>query len=112
MRFRELSKFNDSLLAKKFSRLQNNKNSLFHKVLKSKFFPNCSILECEASNKGSYAWKSIIQAKHVIELVMIWRVGNGKSIKFRGDSWFPKVSSSKIYLLLRVYLQIPGFVTS
>ena len=81
MGFKELSKFNDSLLAKQIWCLDKNEDSLFHKVFKAKFFPNCSIIECESFNKGSYAWKSIIQAKHVIELGRIWRVGNGESIQ-------------------------------
>ena len=81
MGFKELSKFNDSLLAKQIWCLDKNEDSLFHKVFKAKFFPNCSIMECGSLNKGSYAWKSIIQAKHVIELGRIWRVGNGESIQ-------------------------------
>ena len=67
MGFRELGKFNDLLLAKKIWRLANNEESL-HKIFKAKFFPNCSIMECETLNKGSYAWRSIIKAKHVIDL--------------------------------------------
>lgn len=80
MGFRKLGKFNDLLLAKKIWRLANNEESLFHRVFKAKFFLNCSIMECENSNKGSYAWRSIIKAKHVIEFGRVWRVGNGESI--------------------------------
>lgn len=53
--FRELSKFNDSLLAKQIWRLKNIENSLFHIVFKAKFFPNCSIMDYESPNKGSFA---------------------------------------------------------
>ena len=53
MGFRELEKFNDSLLAKQIWCLAYNEESLFHKVFKAKFFPNCSIMECETLNKGS-----------------------------------------------------------
>lgn len=81
MGFKELCKFNDSLLAKQIWRLDKNEESLFHKVFKAKFFPTYSIMECESSNKGSYARKSIIQGKHVIDLGRIWRVGNGESIQ-------------------------------
>ena len=71
MGFRELSKFNDSLMAKQVWRLKNHENSLFHKVFKVKIFPDCSIMVCDSSNKGSYAWKSLYQARHVIELGMV-----------------------------------------
>lgn len=53
-------------------------------------------MDCESSNKGSYAWKSIIQAKHVIEVGRVWRVGNGQSIQVRNDRWLPQVSGSKV----------------
>ena len=96
MGFRDLGKFNDSLLAKQIWRLANNEECLFHRVFKAKFFPNCSIMECENLNKGSYAWRSIIKAKHVIELGRVWRVGNGRSIKICEDRWLPQVSNSRV----------------
>ena len=96
MGFRELGKFNGSLLAKQIWGLANNEESLFHKVFKAKFFPNCSIMECENLNKGSYVWRSIINAKRVIELGRVWRVGNGESIQIQGNRWLPQVSSAKV----------------
>ena len=96
MGFRELSRFNDSLLAKQVWRLKNNEDSLFHRVFKAKFFPNCSIMEANSSSKGSYAWKSIAHARRVIDLGSVWRVGDGKSIKIRGDKWLPSLHSSCI----------------
>ena len=68
MGFKELGKFNDSLLPKQIWRLEKNENYLVHRVFKAKFFPNSSVMDCDYSNKGSYAWESIIQAKHVIDL--------------------------------------------
>ena len=66
MGFRELSRFNDSLLAKQVWHVKNNEDSLFHRVFKAKKFPNCSIMEANSSSKRSYAWKSIAQARQVI----------------------------------------------
>ena len=96
MVFKELSKFKDSLLAKQIWRFENNEECLFHRVFKAKFFPHCSVLDCEVSNKGSFTWKSIIQAKHVIDLGPVWRIGNDQSVKIRGDRWLPQISASKI----------------
>ena len=87
---RELNKFNDSLLAKQIWRLKTCENSLFHKVFKAKFFPDCSIMQCDNSNKGSYAWKSLLQARYVVDSGAGWRVGDHYSVAIRSDKWLPK----------------------
>lgn len=65
MGFRELQKFNDAMLAKQIWRLLDNKNSLFHRFFKSKFFPKGCILKVKEGN-GSFAWKSILRRRDVI----------------------------------------------
>ena len=60
LRFKEIEKFNDSLLAKQVWCMINNPSSLSHCVFKARFFPNCSILDAKDSSIGSYAWKSIL----------------------------------------------------
>ena len=88
MGFREISKFNDFLLAKQVWRLIHHEDSLFSRFFKAKFFSNHSLLDVPFSNKGSYAWKRIFQARKVIELGTDWRLSYGKSIRVRGDKWF------------------------
>ena len=68
MGFRDFCIFNNSLFSKQVWRLKNCEDTLFHKVFKVKFFLDCSIMDYESSNKGSYAWKSILQARHVLSL--------------------------------------------
>lgn len=65
-------------------------------MFKAKFFPLCSVFDCEASNKGLFAWKSIFQAKHVLDLGSVWRIGNSNSVQIWGDRWLPQVSAPKI----------------
>ena len=38
---------------------------------------------------GSYAWKSLLSTRDVIHKGMIWRVGNGDSVRIKGDRWLP-----------------------
>ena len=66
MGFRDLAHFNNALLVKQAWRLLHNKETLFNKVFKAKFFPNHSFPEAKDSRSGSYAWKSLLQGRDVI----------------------------------------------
>ena len=65
MGFRDLALFNDSHLAKQAWQLLKNQDSLFYKVFKARFFPNCTIMEAK-KNKGLYAWTSILHGRDVL----------------------------------------------
>ena len=67
MGFKDLALFNDALLAKQAWQLFHNENSLFYRVFKAKFFPNCFILEAPDSAKGSYAWRIILMGREVLK---------------------------------------------
>ena len=67
MGFKDLSLFNDALLAKQVWRLLHNKQSLCYRIFKARFFLNCSIMEATESNSGSYKWKSILKGRDVIK---------------------------------------------
>ncbi|XP_075636851.1 uncharacterized protein LOC142609107 [Castanea sativa] len=90
MGFQDLAMFNDSLLAKQAWRLLNNKTSLFYKVFKARFFPNSSLLEAADSRMGSYAWKSILRGRDIIQRGAIWRVGSGEKINIWQQLWLPR----------------------
>ena len=96
MGFKDLTMFNEAMLAKLAWRLLHDDNSLFFRVFKACFFPRCSILEAKESSSASYAWKSILKGRDVIQKGATWRVGDGKMIKIWGDNWLPSLSSAKI----------------
>ena len=58
---KDLAKFNDTMLAKQVWRLVYDKNSLFYRVFKVKYFPNGTIFEAKQSS-DSFDWKSILKA--------------------------------------------------
>ena len=67
MGFKEIEKFNQALLAKQVWRMINNPDSLCHKVFKTIFFSNCTILEAPEVNEGSYAGKNICDARDMVK---------------------------------------------
>jgi hypothetical protein len=94
--FRDLECFNTALLAKQRWRIIQNPDSLVVKVLKEKYFPNGTFLDTPLSKRPSYVWRSIWNAKRLLEEGLVWRVGNGENIKIWGDKWLPSPTSHTI----------------
>ena len=86
--FKDLVKFNEAILAKQVWRLLHDQSSLFFRVFKAKYFPHGTVFEAKKSS-GSYAWQSILKARSVIEAGLMWRVGNGSTIRVYWDKWLP-----------------------
>ena len=90
MGFRDIAMFNDSLLAKQAWRLLKNPESLFYKVFKARFFPNCTILEAKHTSGGSHAWNSILHGRYILLRGCRWRIGNGKAVSIWQHHWLPR----------------------
>ena len=95
MSFKDLALFND-VLAKQAWRLLYNKESLFYKVFKSKFFPHCSVLDAKENSRGSYAWRSILKCRDVLKRGVRWRVGTSESINLWVDLWLPSLENPRL----------------
>lgn len=93
--FKELVKFNEVMLTKPVWRLFHDQSSLFYRVFKAKYFPRGMVFEAKKSS-GSYAWQSILKARKVIEVDLMWRVGDGSTIWVYWDKWLPGKFPSKI----------------
>ena len=93
--FKDLVKFNEAMLAKQVWRLLTDHSSLYYRVFKVKYFPNGSVFEAKVAS-GSYAWRSILKARGLIQRGMLWRVGDGRNINIYADRWLPNEGSAKI----------------
>ena len=95
MGFKELRKFNNAMLAKQVWRLVHDKQSLFYRVFKAKFFPSGDIFSAQVKS-GSYAWQSILKARYLIADGARYRVGNGQTVWIYQDCWLPSDGSGKV----------------
>jgi hypothetical protein len=80
MGFRDLSGFNQSLLAKQGLAPTAANKLLTIQSLKAKYFPTCSFMEAAVPSHSSYAWRSIAQARYLIRLGTCWRIGRGTKV--------------------------------
>ena len=89
MGFRDIHAFNLAMLAKQAWRLLHYTHSLFYRVYKVRYFPNCSFLEAELGRKPSFVWRSLIAASEVVVRGSRWRVGDGSRILVLSSNWLP-----------------------
>jgi hypothetical protein len=94
--FRDIELFNLALLAKQGWRLLEHLDSLVAKIFKEKYYPHGSFLESSLGRQPSYAWRSIYNAKSLLQAGLVWRVGDGKSINIWTNHWLPIPGSHKV----------------
>ncbi|KAI5338230.1 hypothetical protein L3X38_017501 [Prunus dulcis] len=85
-----------ALLAKQLWRLIQTPNALVARILKARYFKNCSILEAQIGHSPSYIWQSLCKAHVLIEQGSRWRIGNGHSVRIWGDRWLPNSESFQV----------------
>ena len=97
MGFRDLSLFNQALLAKQGWCLKQNPNTFLHRVLKAKYFLDCSFMEAKIPSHSSYSCWSLAQGRHVIRLGTRWWIGTGREVSIWQDKW---INPSRPYKLI------------
>jgi len=96
MGFRDIEAFNLSLLSKQGWRIIQYPDSLVATILREKYFPSDSFCDARVGSRPSYIWRSFCSARENLEGGLLWRVGNGESIKVWKDKWLPSSSTPKI----------------
>ena len=99
MGFKDLSLFNYALPAIQVWQLLHNKQSLCYHIFKTRFFPNCSIMEAAESN-FSIMEKHFLKGRDVLLRGPRWRIGNGAKVSIWKDVWLPSLEHPKIQSLV------------
>lgn len=56
-------------------------NTLSHKILKEKYFPNSDLLSAKIGNNPSLTWRSILAGRETLKKGIYWRVGNSTRVR-------------------------------
>jgi hypothetical protein len=67
MGFRDLEVFNLALLAKQGWRLIQQPESLVAQILRDKYYNGCDFMDASKGKSISYAWRSILNAREVLD---------------------------------------------
>ncbi|XP_010472251.1 PREDICTED: uncharacterized protein LOC104751896 [Camelina sativa] len=85
--FKDLSDFNQALLAKQSWRMLNNPTSLVARFFKSRYFRYKSILDCGTGSRPSYAWRSILQGRDLLKKGLLKVIGDGSNTLVWQEKW-------------------------
>ncbi|GMJ13498.1 hypothetical protein HRI_005019000 [Hibiscus trionum] len=87
--FRDMQKFNISLMCKQGWRMIVRPSSLVSRIYRAKYFPGLSFLTSRLGSHPSYIWRSIWSARGLLESGLRWQVGSGLGINIWNDYWLP-----------------------
>lgn len=87
MGFKDMSSFNQAMLAKQGWRLIQNPDSLAAAILKARYFKKTDFLNAPVGSNPSYIWRSLLWGQQVILKGYRWRIGNGDNISIYKGSW-------------------------
>jgi hypothetical protein len=96
MGFKNLHAYNLAMLAKQGWRILTNPISLIARLYKAVYFPNGNFLNAAMGDSPSFSWRSIVNARHILQAGLVWKVGSGVDIRIWDDNWIPNVPYSTL----------------
>ncbi|KAL0386132.1 UNVERIFIED_CONTAM: hypothetical protein Sradi_3007500 [Sesamum radiatum] len=75
-----LKEFNVALLCKQAWRVSTATDSLVHRLFKARYLSETMLIQAMGKESISYAWRSILSAKPLLQTGCRWRIRDGSSI--------------------------------
>ncbi|KAL6213793.1 hypothetical protein ACLB2K_013233 [Fragaria x ananassa] len=85
--FKDMHHYNVALLAKQCWCILSQPESLWVKVLKARYFPECDFLHANKGYRASWGWSSILQARDLIMEGSGWQIANGLKVNIWKENW-------------------------
>lgn len=79
--------FNQALLRKQAWRIWDQPNTLISRILKSIYYKNSFLLECDPGTRPSYAWRKILFGKHLMKNGLLKQFGNELDTSVWFENW-------------------------
>ncbi|KAA3476491.1 ABC transporter C family member 10 [Gossypium australe] len=67
------------------------------RVLKARYFSFTDILAAKVGSYPSFTWRSICNARELIEERVLWRIGKGDRVNIWNDPWLPGRENNRIF---------------
>ena len=90
--FRDITSFNDALLAKISWRLLTKPSCLLAKILLGKYCNSSSFLDCKVSSSASHGWRGICLGRDLLKSQLGKAIGNGQDTRIWDDPWLSSSS--------------------
>ncbi|KAH9672717.1 putative reverse transcriptase/RNA-dependent DNA polymerase [Citrus sinensis] len=88
--FRDISSFNQALVAKQSWRIIQDSESLMARVLKARYFKHEGFLNAKIGTNPSFIWRSILWGRKIILKGTRWRIGSGEEVQVYNSNWLPR----------------------
>lgn len=112
LRFRDLSSFNQALVAKQGWRLIQYPDSLVAKVLKARYFKLTNFFNAKLDSNLSFIWRSILWGRQILQKGTRWREGNGEKIQIHSNNWIPRPTTFRpmFVISLAADVKVPALI--